>query len=329
MVEQLADVQAQLRRQVRHKTLFSSISTLIINFGFSAGYLITFIWGVYRLQAGEISYGTMLAFIQLVGQIQGPFREMTRFVPVIISSLTAAERLQELEAAPLEEEGNPIFFPHGAGIRFRNVYYRYEDGHRNILNNFCHDFVPGSTTAILGETGAGKTTLIRMVLALLSPDEGSVELYDNNQSAQCSPQTRCNLVYVPQGNTLLSGTIRDNLLLGNPEASEEDMIEAIHMACADFILRQPKGLDTPCGEGGAGLSEGQAQRIAIARALLRRGNIILLDEATAALDPETEQNLINNISLLAKSQKRTVLFITHRPAIVDYCNNILKLERKA
>ena len=329
MVEQLADVQAQLRRQVRHKTLFSSISTLIINFGFSAGYLITFIWGVYRLQAGEISYGTMLAFIQLVGQIQGPFREMTRFVPVIISSLTAAERLQELEAAPLEEEGNPIFFPHGAGIRFRNVYYRYEDGHRNILNNFCHDFVPGSTTAILGETGAGKTTLIRMVLALLSPDEGSVELYDNNQSAQCSPQTRCNLVYVPQGNTLLSGTIRDNLLLGNPEASEEDMIEAIHMACADFILRQPKGLDTPCGEGGAGLSEGQAQRIAIARALLRRGNIILLDEATSALDPETEQNLINNISLLAKSQKRTVLFITHRPAIVDYCNNILKLERKA
>lgn len=329
MVGQLADAQAQLRSQVRHRTIFSSISTLIINFGFSAGYLVTFIWGVYRLQAGEISYGTMLAFIQLVGQIQGPFREITRFVPVIIGALTAAERLRELEEAPLEEEGTPIIFPHGAGIRFQNVSFAYEGGHHNVLDDFTYDFVPGSTTAILGETGAGKTTLIRIILALLTPTGGHVEFYYGDTSVPCSPQTRCNLVYVPQGNTLLSGTIRDNLLLGNPDASEEEMTEAIHLACADFILRQPKGLDTPCGEGGAGLSEGQAQRIAIARALLRHGSILLLDEATSALDPETEQKLIGNISLLARSQQRTVLFITHRPAIVEYCNDILKLERKA
>ena len=329
MVGLLADTQERLHRQVRHRTIFSSISNLIINFGFSTGYLVTFIWGVYRLQDGEISYGTMLAFIQLVGQIQGPFREITRFVPVIIGALTAAERLQELEEAPLEEEGTPILFPHGTGIRFQNVSFAYEDGHRNVLEDFSYDFTPGSTTAILGETGAGKTTMIRMILALLTPTKGNIEFYDEDTSAPCSPQTRCNLIYVPQGNTLLSGTIRDNLLLGDPEASEEEMTEAIHLACADFVLRQPEGLDTPCGEGGAGLSEGQAQRIAIARALLRHGNILLLDEATSALDPETEQKLISNISLLAKSRKRTVLFITHRPAIVDYCNDILKLERKA
>jgi ABC-type multidrug transport system fused ATPase/permease subunit len=326
-VERLSQTQGMLHGQVKHKTLFSSFSNLTVNMGFTAGYLLTFIWGVYRLDAGAITYGTMLAFIQLVGQIQGPFRDMTRFVPTIIGALTAAERMEQLEQTPMEETTQKQLFPHGAGIRLSNVTYRYQDGHRNILEDFSFDFTPGSTTAILGETGAGKTTLIRLILALLSPTQGRVEFYDENSSATASPDTRCNLVYVPQGNTLLSGTIRDNLLLGNPDATEEDMHRAIDMACADFILSLPDALDTVCGEGGTGLSEGQAQRIAIARALLRQGNILLLDEATSALDTETERQLIENIARQAKEKHQTILFITHRPAVVEYCEKTLWLKR--
>ena len=327
MVERLSLTQGYLHRQVKHKTLFSSFSNLTVNLGFTAGYLLTFIWGVYRLDAGAITYGTMLAFIQLVGQIQGPFRDMTRFVPAVIGAATAAERMKQLEQTPMEENTKRQLFPYGAGIRFCNVTYMYKDGHRNILDKFSFDFTPGSTTAILGETGAGKTTLIRLILALLSPTQGCVELYDENSSAKASPDTRCNLVYVPQGNTLLSGTIRDNLLLGNPDATEEDMHRAIDMACADFILSLPDALDTVCGEGGTGLSEGQAQRIAIARALLRQGNILLLDEATSALDTETERQLIENIACQAKEKHQTILFITHRPAVVEYCEKTLRLKR--
>jgi ABC-type bacteriocin/lantibiotic exporter with double-glycine peptidase domain len=235
--------------------------------------------------------------------------------------------MEQLEQTPIEKSSGRQFFPQGAGIRLRNVTYRYKDGHRNIMEDFSHDFKPGSTTAILGETGAGKTTLIRLVLALLSPVKGSVEFYDNERNVPASPDTRCNLVYVPQGNTLLSGTIRDNLLLGNPNATEAEMHQALGMACADFVLSLPNSIDTVCGEGGTGLSEGQAQRIAIARALLRQGNILLLDEATSALDQETEQQLIANISAQAKERHQTILFITHRPAVVEYCQNTLLLKR--
>lgn len=327
MVERLERTQEHLHGQVRHRTLFSSFSNLTVNFGFTAGYLLTFIWGVYRMESGTITYGTMLAFIQLVGQIQGPFRDMTRFVPAIVGALTAAERMEQLEQTPMEESVSQKLFPHGAGIRFCNVTYRYNDGHRNVLDNFSFDFAPGSTTAILGETGAGKTTLIRMVLALLSPTRGKVEFYDATTSVAASPDTRCNLVYVPQGNTLLSGTIRDNLLLGNPDATDEDLHQALRMACADFVFSLPETLDTVCGEGGTGLSEGQAQRIAIARALLRQGNILLLDEATSALDTDTERQLIGNIACQARERRQTILFITHRPAVVEYCENTLRLYR--
>lgn len=327
MVKKLSLTQNHLQGQVKHKTLFSSFSNLTVNIGFTAGYLLTFIWGVYRLDAGAITYGTMLAFIQLVGQIQGPFRDMTRFVPAIIGAITAAERMEQLEQTPTEESSERQYFLHGAGIRFNNVTYMYKDGHRNILDNFSFDFAPGSTTAILGETGAGKTTLIRLVLSLLQPTRGSVEFYDKEKCVLASPDTRCNLVYVPQGNTLLSGTILDNLLLGNPEATEADMYQALRMACADFVFSLPDSINTVCGEGGTGFSEGQAQRIAIARALLRQGNILLLDEATSALDAETEQQLIANISSLAKEKQQTVLFITHRPAVVEYCENTLQLKR--
>ena len=259
------------------------------------------------------------------------FRELTRFIPAIISSFTAAERLLELEETPLEEDGEPIRFEHGAGIRFTNVTFAYDEHSRKILHDASYDFSPGSTTAIMGETGAGKTTLLRLVLALLKPQEGSVEIYgqDADNAVAVSARTRCNLVYVPQGNSLFSGTLRWNLQMGKPEATDEEMQEALRLACADFVRTLPNGLDTHIGEGGAGLSEGQAQRIAIARALLRQGSILLLDEATSALDQQTEKQLIENLVEHHKHLpvKPTLIFITHRPAVVDYCSQVITLTK--
>lgn len=323
MVDRLDDTQQTLRSQIRHRTLFSSTAGTLLNIGFGAGYLITFLWGAHRLQEGTITYGMMLAFIQLVGQIQGPFRDLTQYIPVLISSLTATERLVELQQVPLEQEGDPIHFEHSVGIRLTDVSYVYPGGQRSILNHFSHDFQPGTTTAILGETGSGKTTLLRLVLALLRPSEGSVVLYDQEGfETEASPLTRCNIVYVPQGNTLFSGTVRDNLRLGRPEATEDEMLQALHTACADFVMERPEGLDTLCGELGAGLSEGQAQRIAIARALLRKGHILLLDEATSALDPATEQQLLQNLGQRTTAAQ-TILCITHRPAVAEFCTHTL------
>ena len=325
MIDRLVQTQRQLRRHVRHRAVFSSMSSTLLSIGFSTGYLVTFLWGVHSLQEGTITYGMMISFIQLVGQIQGPFRDMTRFVPMLISTLTATERLMELEEMPLEDDSNPVNFRGGAGVRFTDVSFRYREGSRFILSNFSCDFPKGSTTAILGESGAGKTTLIRLILALLKPTEGQIEMYDETTTIKISPRTRVNLVYVPQGNTLFSGTIRDNLLLGNPEATEADMQEALQTACAGFVMNRPNGLDTICGELGAGLSEGQAQRIAIARALLRKGSILLLDEATSALDMHTEKELLHNLAIRDAGQ--TVICVTHRPAVIEYCSQVIEMKR--
>jgi ABC-type bacteriocin/lantibiotic exporter with double-glycine peptidase domain len=177
----------------------------------------------------------------------------------------------------------------------------------------------------VGETGAGKSTLIRLMLALLKPVDGTVTLYDGIREVEASPSTRCNLVYVPQGNTLFSGTVRENLLMGNPEATEQQMREALETAVAGFLFELHEGLDTRCGEGGAGLSEGQAQRIAIARGLLRPGSILLLDEFSSSLDSETEEKLMDNLT--KKAAGKTMVFITHREKIARYCDRTCRIER--
>lgn len=326
MVDRLENTQSELRQNVVKRTMFSVFSNLILNFGFALGYLVAFLWSALRMSAGTLTFGGMTAFLQLVNRIQGPARGLTKLVPAFVSVFTAAERLMELEENPLEEQGDPIELEGPCGIRLDHISYEYETTEGKVINDLSFDFYPGSCTAILGETGAGKTTLVRMILALLRPQSGQVSIYNQKVEKSISPRMRCNFVYVPQGNTLMSGTIRENLRLGKLNATDEEMKEVLMQACAGFVFDLPQGLDTSCAESGGGLSEGQAQRIAIARALLRNRCIMLFDEATSALDPDTERQLLQNI---LQKRDKTIIFITHRPAVVDYCDQTLKIEKLA
>ncbi|MEG1860190.1 MAG: ABC transporter ATP-binding protein [Bacteroidaceae bacterium] len=324
ITERLASFQKTLRSQVRNKTKYAASSSTIMSIGFSAGYLVAFLWGVSRLESHEISYGAMIAFIQLVGQIQRPVSSLTKFVPLFISVFTASERLIELDRVPQEtkEPSHPL---DGAiGIRYENVTYSYIKDGKKIFDHFSYDFSPNGCIAILGETGAGKTTLVRLMLSLIRPNSGNVILYNHVKEEKISSLSRCNFAYVPQGNTLFSGTILENLLLGNPTATDKQIKDALKSACAEFVFKQlPLGIETRCGEQGYGLSEGQAQRICIARALLRNCKILLLDEATSALDGETEEKLIKNI--IEANKDRTLIFVTHRTKILDFCSQTLTL----
>ena len=337
MLTRLETIQSELRRWVRRRTAFSVASNFFLNVGFSLGYLIAFLWGALRLSQGTITFGAMTAFLQLVYRIQGPARELTRLVPAFVSVFTATERLMELEETPEELQGEPRMLPGPCGIRFHDVTFNYgAPGQQPTIEHASYDFPPGSCTAIMGETGAGKTTLIRLLLALVKPQEGEISLTPgpgltpnpsprgegNFGEEALTPLHRCNFVYVPQGNTLFSGTLMENLQLGRPTATDTEMIEALRMACADFALELPDGLNARFSEQGGGLSEGQAQRIAIARSLLRPGSILLLDEATSALDADTERQVLKN--LLSKKD-HTVIFVTHRPAVVEYCDQVINI----
>lgn len=325
MLDRLASLQNLLYRETLRKTKYSTVSSTVINAGFIAGYMLTFTWGTVSLQRGLITYGALIAFIQLVGQIQGPARQLARYVPLFISAFTATERLMELENIHHEAAKGDRLLSGRVGLRLEHLTFAYEKGSKKIFDNFSYDFPPQSITAILGETGSGKTTLVRLLLNLIRAQAGSLYLYDaQGLRLEASPDTRCNFAYVPQGNTLLSGTIKENLLLGRPDATDEDLHEALRLAAADFISELPNGIESICGEGGTGLSEGQAQRIAIARALLRRAPFLLLDEATSALDTETERRVLQNI--VGTFEGRTVIVVTHRPEVLQYCTQVLDLE---
>ena len=325
MVDKLESRQKVLRGQVKSRARFSIFSKTLINVGFAGAYLTALVWGLLQLQEGLITVGVLMAFTQLINRIQRPLLDMARLLPTFVNSMTSAERLMELEELPLEQIGQSKAIDGKVGIRFTDVTYSYSDNGRTVLRSFSHDFRPGTFTAILGETGAGKTTLIRLMLALIRQNSGKVCLYNEKDEFDADTTTRCNFSYVPQGNTLFSGTIRDNLLMGQSGATEEQMRRALNAAMADFVFELPDGLDTACGEQGGGLSEGQAQRIAIARALIRPCRVLLLDEATSALDVQTEHSLLENIK--QEFADTTIIFVTHRLAVVGFTSDQLTMHK--
>ena len=306
---------------------FSIIARVLMSLAFTLGYLVAFLWGVRGLSTGVVTYGVMTAILQLVGQLQRPLLLASENLPSLLHCTASIDRLMELEDLPKEEAEDSLMLGAPAGVRVRNLSFQYPDGEEKVIDNLSFDFKPGSRIAITGRTGIGKTTLLKLILALSRPTSGSIELYDSETSVPVSVKTRCNFAYIPQGNTLFSGTVRENLLMGDRNADEERMKEVLHLAAADFVMDLPEGLDTICSEAGGGLSEGQAQRIAVARGLLRPGSIVLLDEFSSALDPATEEEMLSRLT--AKDglcAGKTMIFITHRESILNFCDSELKFE---
>ena len=326
VLARLGGLQKDLQDQTVTRIRYNAVARGFMIFGFLGGYAAAFLWGVLGIRSGAVTYGMMTAFLQLVGQVQRPIAELARQVPAFIHASTSVERLMDLQALEQEASGEgSVTLESAPGIRCTALSFAYADRpEKRILTDFNHDFAPGTMTVIMGPTGAGKSTLSRLVLGLLKPTAGSVTLYDKQGEHPAGPALRGNFRYVPQGNSLFSGSIRENLLLARADASEEELRDALHTAVADFVFDLPEGLDTPCGETGSGLSEGQCQRIAIARALLHDGGILVLDEATSALDADTENMLLDRLYARYHGS-RTLLFISHREAISARADEILRV----
>ena len=344
-MHRLVEIQNNKYKIAMRNTKLSVMTSMSMSFCSSIAYFTIFTWGVLNIAKGLSTYGTFTGMLQLYSKVQSPFSSLASMIPGLISTMAAAERLMEIEAIPVEKMADEKELDdigslevaldsisskvsstfNKPNIVFDNVSFAYK-ANNNILNNINLTIEAGETIAFVGPSGEGKTTMIRLILSLINPTEGNILLSEGNLVKEINRNYRELISYVPQGNTLFSGSIRDNLKYGNPYASDDEIKAALKNACAlDFVNELEDGLDTMIGEKGVGISEGQAQRIAIARSFLRERPILILDEATSALDPETEVNVLKAVRALPT--KPTCIIITHRPSALNICNRIMKLEK--
>lgn len=295
-------------------------------------------WGIYRVWSGAISYGTMTLFLSMSGTLTGALNNMVSLVPSAISLTTSAGRLMDILEMPQEdysqeEQASDFLETHraeGISLYLSNMDYTYRTG-TEVFADASLEAHPYEIIALVGPSGEGKTTMLRLILALLHPDSGEAVLTAGGTSEQqaisITPATRKLFSYVPQGNTMFSGTIAENLRNVKPDATDEEIVEALKQACAwDFVSKLPAGINSEIKERGGGLSEGQAQRLSIARALLRKSPILLLDEATSALDVATERQVLKNI--MRDEYPRTCLITTHRPTVLSMCSRVYAIRDK-
>lgn len=328
----LQDLQSQHLHWVVKRSWLGAGSGVVMGIGYWTGYFLAITWGSYRLSTGMITFGTMAAFLQLVGQVQGPFFGFASSLPRAVAAIASARRLMEIEELPLETksdtEMNMKQYQHGeVGIVVDNVSFAYIQD-TFILERVSMEVRPGEIVAIIGPSGEGKTTLMRLLLALVTPNLGKIYISGSDERQEVSPATRKYFSFVPQGNTVFSGSIEDNLRIGNPKSTRDELESVARIACAwDFITEFPEGMGTIIGEQGLGLSEGQVQRLLIARALLRKTPILLLDEATSALDTDTEARVLQGIRNSRPGW--TCIIVTHRPTIANVCDRIFRVARKS
>jgi ATP-binding cassette, subfamily B, bacterial len=316
--------ESRLLWQVKRVKVFS-LANSIISFGFWLGYFLAFSWGAYGIYNGTGTFGVMTVFLQLVGQIQGPFIQLAHFYPKMIAALASAERIMDLEKLDKELFGENRSTIAQCSIELDRLSFAYPQREK-IFEKQSLKIGAGEMVGLIGNSGIGKTTFLQLILSLLYPNEGHLYFVPpDGAKLEVSASTRNLISYVPQGNTLFSGTIADNLRMGDPLANEAEMTEICKLLGAwEFIAPLPEGLHTRIGEKGLGLSEGQAQRLAIARAFLKKAPILVLDEATSALDLEHEAMVFKAMSGL--SPRRTCLVVTHRIASLSICDRLLKIE---
>ena len=318
-------MQQEKVRLVAARTKLTVVSTSLVTISSWMGFFLVFLWGSVKIAEGTTTFGTLMALIQLIGNIQGPLITVASSIPMIVYALASVERLREIEGLEREFEAEFSLDMTSAGIKYNQVdFYYNKDNH--VLKNIEVDIKPGETVALIGSSGEGKTTFIHLLMSLLNPVNGDIVILDGEKEYVVSKNSRGFISYVPQGNNIFSGTIADNLRLGKEDATEEELMMATKAASAwDFIQESENGMNTHIGERGVGLSEGQTQRIAIARALLHKAPILILDEATSALDSKTEVDVLRTIQSLEQSP--TCIIITHRLSALKICDRILKIDK--